>query len=75
MCRKPNVANKAYEKAEHVSTFISMIPVLRNKHSTGTNRMSPKYRISISKNATKDKLPTIQNTVARIEHTGKGFIL
>ena len=27
------------------------------------------------KDATKDKLSTIQNTIARIKHTGKGFIL
>jgi hypothetical protein len=67
--------NKCYEKAEQcVYVHIDDVGVKEQKQHRGKKGATNVPDV-IQKEATKDKRPTVQNTVARIEHTGKGFTL
>ena len=73
--QKTILANKAYEKAEQcVYVHIDDVGVKEQKQHRDKKGVAKKPDIN-QKNATKDQRPTVQNTVARIEHTGKGFTL
>jgi hypothetical protein len=69
------LANKAYEKAgQCVYVHIDDVGVKEQKQHRDKKADAKKPDVN-QKEATKDKRPTVQNTVARIEHTGKGFTL
>lgn len=69
------VANKAYEKAEQcVYVHIDDVGVKEQKQHRDKKGVAKEPDVN-QNDATKDKRPTVQNTVARIEHTGKGFTL
>ena len=73
--QKTIVVNKAYEKAgQCVYVHIDDVGVKEQKQHRGKKGATNVPDV-IQKVATKDKRPTVQNTVARIEHTGKGFTL
>lgn len=68
-------ANKAYEQAERcVYIHIDDVGVKEQKQHRDKKGVA-KQPVSDQKDTTKDKRPTVQNTVARIEHVGKGFTL
>jgi hypothetical protein len=70
-----SVANEAYEKAEQ-SVYIHIDDVGVKEQKQHRDPKGANQEPDITQNeATKDKRPTVQNTVARIEHTGKGFTL
>jgi hypothetical protein len=69
------LANKAYEKAgQCVYIHIDDVGVKEQKQHRDKKADAKELDVN-QKEATKDKRPTVQNTVARIEHTGKGFTL
>lgn len=69
------LANKAYEKAgQCVYVHIDDVGVKEQKQHRDKKDVAKEPDVN-QKDATKDKRPTVQNTVARIEHTGKGFTL
>ena len=73
--QKTILANKAYEKAgQCVYVHIDDVGVKEQKQHRDKKGVA-KEQDANQKNATKDQRPTVQNTVARIEHTGKGFTL
>ena len=73
--QKTILANKAYEKAgQCVYVHIDDVGVKEQKQHRDKKGVAKEPDVN-QKNATKDKRPTVQNTVARIEHTGKGFTL
>jgi len=73
--QKTILANKAYEKAgQCVYVHIDDVGVKEQKQHRDKKGVA-KEQDADQKNATKDQRPTVQNTVARIEHTGKGFTL
>jgi hypothetical protein len=69
------LANKAYEKAgQCVYVHIDDVGVKEQKQHRDKKGVAKEPDVN-QKNATKGQRPTVQNTVARIEHTGKGFTL
>ena len=73
--QKTILANKAYEKAgQCVYVHIDDVGVKEQKQHRGKRGVVKVPDVN-QKEATKDTRPTVQNTVARIEHTGKGFTL
>jgi hypothetical protein len=73
--QKTILANKAYEKAgQCVYVHIDDVGVKEQKQHRDKKGVAKEQDVN-QKNATKDQRPTVQNTVARIEHTGKGFTL
>jgi hypothetical protein len=73
--QKTILANKAYEKAgQCVYVHIDDVGVKEQKQHRDKKADAKEPDVN-QKEATKDKRPTVQNTVARIEHTGKGFTL
>jgi hypothetical protein len=68
-------ANKVYEKIDQcVYIHIDDVGVKEQKQHRGKKGVVKVPDVN-QKEATKDKRPTVQNTVARIEHMGKGFTL
>jgi hypothetical protein len=73
--QKTILANKAYEKAgQCVYVHIDDVGVKEQKQHRDKKGVAKEPDVN-QKNATKGQRPTVQNTVARIEHTGKGFTL
>lgn len=73
--QKTLVNNTAYEKPEQcVYVHIDDVGVKEQKQHRDKKRVGQEPDVNHTE-ATKDKRPTVQNTVARIEHTGKGFTL
>jgi len=73
--QKTILANKAYEKSgQCVYVHIDDVGVKEQKQHRDKKGVAKEPDVN-QKDATKDQRPTVQNTVARIEHTGKGFTL
>ncbi|TAL48205.1 MAG: hypothetical protein EPN89_07380 [Methylovulum sp.] len=68
-------ANKAYEKAGQCVYVHSDDVGVKEQKQHRDKKWGAKEPAVNQKEVTKDKRPTVQNTVARIEHTGKGFTL
>jgi len=72
---KTIVTNEAYEKAEQcVYIHIDDVGVKEQKQHRDKKGASKEPDVT-QNDAIKDQRPTVQNTVARIEHTAKGFTL
>jgi hypothetical protein len=68
-------ANKAYEQAGRcVYIHIDDVGVKEQKQHRD-KKGAAKHPVADQKDTTKDERPTVQNTVARIEHVGKSFTL
>jgi len=73
--QKTLFVNKAYEKAgQCVYVHIDDVGVKEQKQHRDKKGVTKEPDVH-QKEVTKDQRPTVQNTVARIEHTGKGFTL
>ena len=73
--QKAASSKKVYEQAEHcVYVHIDDVGVKEQKEHRDKKGVTKKVSED-AKEATKNKRPMVQNTVARIEHNGKGFTL
>ncbi len=73
--QKTIIDDKTYEKPEQcVYVHIDDIGVKEQKQHRDKKNVAKEAHVKQTE-VTKDKRPAIQNTIARIEHTGKGFTL